>query len=164
MEFTKITNSLEGDNQTMMVVLWDLGPSKPEAPKRPVAPKGNAGDPEFDLALIEFKQEIEDYEAALKAYRQAKIDFAKFQERYGGPYEITQWSVDAADTLARDPNRYCISSRTRGYERAKNGGLPAGLKPGHGHAENLRRQQEGYADLEEARRRDPVFGTQEVRP
>jgi hypothetical protein len=37
------------------------------------------------------------------------------------------------------------------------------VKEGHGQAEIERRRREGDMDLEEARRRDPVFGQQELR-
>jgi hypothetical protein len=156
------------------VWLWDLGPPKPELPKRPEAPSGKENDPKYDLAMIDFREAIVDYEIALKAYRQAKIEYDDFAKRYGGPYEIRFWSADAQDALANDARavkekrqsapRYAVSSRTRGHEKLKNGGLPATMKPGHGHAENLRRMAEGEADLAEAKRRDPVFGEQEMRP
>lgn len=161
--FTKITSNNEVDNQSMIVVLWDLGPSKPVPPERPTPPKGEIGDPLHDLAVIEFKQELEDYEAALKTFRQAKTEFADFQKRYGGPIEIERYSCDAQDALDRDSKRYVISSRTRGHEKLKNRGLPIGVKPGHGQDENMRRRAEGEADLEQLRRADPVFGTQEAR-
>jgi hypothetical protein len=151
------------DQGDMMVYLWDLGPKEPKAPKRPDVPQGKEGNPEYDLAVIEFKEKLEGYEQALKEFRRAKDDHAAFRKTYGGPYEIRMWSCDAADALARDEHRYRISSRTRGYEKLKNRGLPEGLTPGHGHEENLRREQEGDAELLAARRRDPVFGTQEMR-
>lgn len=163
LEFTKVTSNNEVDNASMMVVLWDLGPSKPEAPKRPKAPKGNEGEPEYDLALVDFRMEMEDYETALRKHKADKIAYAKFEKDYGGAYEITMWSVDAHDALERDPKRYCISSKTRGHGRLKNGGLPIGVKPGHGQSEVERRAREGDADLEVLRRADPVFGTQEAR-
>lgn len=161
--FTRITSNNAADNASMKVWLWDLGPSKPEAPKRPKAPVGKEGDPEYDLAMVDFREALGDYETGLKAYKQAKLDYADFEKRFGGPYEILMWSCDASDALDRAPKRYHISARTRGHEKAKNGGLPAGVQPGHGHAENLRRMAEGDADLAAAMRRDPVFGEQEMR-
>jgi len=59
--------------------------------------------------------------------------------------------------------RYYLASRTRGYGELPNGGLPPGLTPGHKHAENIRREQDGDADMLYARRKDPVFGEQELR-
>ena len=50
MEFTTITNTLAPELAKTYVVLWDIGPSKPVAPKRsPEVPKGKEGDPEHDL-------------------------------------------------------------------------------------------------------------------
>lgn len=156
--------ALANARQVSKVVLWDLGPGKPVMPKRPDVPEGKPGEPKYDLAMIEFKEVADDYARALAAFRQAKIDFEDWQKRYGGPYEIEQWSCDAQDTLQRAPGRYVISHKTRGHGHLKNHGLPPGVKPGHGQAEQERRAAEGDADLNAARRADPVFGNQEVRP
>jgi hypothetical protein len=161
------------------VILWDIGPTKPVAPKRPTVPKvfkeSKEGDPDYDLAKIDFAEQLEDYQEALKAWKKAKADFADWHKQNGGPIEIPFWSCDAADALARDAAaapidedgnkqlRYFISSRTRGYSALPNRGLPAGRKPGHGQGELERRMREGDADLAAARRADPVFGTQETR-
>jgi hypothetical protein len=154
------------------VIMWDCGPPEPQPPKRPKPPKGTEGDPEYDLALVEFREQLGEYELALQAYKQAKLDYAAFQKRYGGPYEIPMWSADANDALDRDQRavkegrqaelRYFISSKTRGYEKLKNGGLPKGKEPGHGQAENLRREAESNSELAAAMRADPVFGEQEI--
>lgn len=151
------------DRGTQMVVLWDLGPQKPVAPKRPTAPKGKDGDPEFDLAKVEFQEELEAYQVALKAHQKAKTEYAGWLENVGGPIEQTKWSVDAADALARDPKRYCISASTRGHSNLPNRGLPEGVKPGKGHLEEQRRIAAGESDLEQLKKRDPVFGEQELR-
>ena len=151
------------DRGTQMVVLWDLGPEKPVAPKRPAAPKGKEGEPEYDLAKVEFQEQLDDYQAALKAYSKAKADYADWLKRVGGPIELTMWSCDAADSLARDAKRYCISASTRGHSHLPNHGLPEGRKPGNGHVEQQRRIAAGEADMEQLRRRDPVFGQQELR-
>ena len=162
--------AMAGAREISQVWLWDCGPPKPVMPKRPDLPKGKPGEPEYDLAMIEFASVKEDYEAALKNYRHLKDEFADFDRRYGGPYLFSQWSCDAQDTLANDGRavsegrqarlRYFVSSRTRGYERVPNGGLPEGMKPGHGHEENLRREREGDADMAYARKSDPVFGNE----
>ena len=162
-EFTKLNGdgdfgAMAANENISQVFLWDLGPVKPLPPERPTPPKGKEGDPEFDLAKIEFREIMEDYDKALRAYGQAKKDFADFEQRYGGPVERNMWSCDANDALARDPTRYILSSRTRGYHHLKNRGLPAGVEPGHGQGEQERREREGDADLMEARRNDPVFG------
>lgn len=162
--FTRVTSNNATDNALLMVWLWDLGPAKPVIPDRPKAPTEKEGTPAHDLAMVDFREAIADYELALAAYKKAKVEYADFIKRYGGAYEIQQWSCDASDALTRAPTRYCISSRTRGHERDKNHGLPPGVKPGHGQAELERREREGTAELEAIRRADPVFGTHEARP
>lgn len=164
LEFTTITNTLGPELAKTYVMLWDIGPTKPVAPKRPVAPKGKEGDPEHDLAVIEFKQELEDYDAELKAFKSAKAEYADWQKRQGGAVELRMFSCDAYDALERSPKRYFISASTRGYEKLKNSGLPEGHQPGHGHEENIRRAQAGEAEFAAARASDPVFGNPELRP
>ena len=132
------------------------------------------GDPEYDLAKIEMSDALDDYAEALKRWKQEKIDFAAWHRRNDGPIELSFWSCDAADALARDAAavaegrqaelRYYLSARTRGHGNRPNRGLPEGRKPGKGQAELERRAREGDADLVEARRADPVFGQQEIRP
>jgi hypothetical protein len=160
------------------VILWDIGPPKPVAPKRPAIPeilkKGKEGDAEYDLAKIEMAELLEDYATALKRWKQDKIDSADWHKRNDGPVELSFWSCDAADALARDATavaegrqselRYYVSARTRGHGNRPNRGLPEGRKPGKGQAELERREREGDADLVAARRADPVFGQQEIRP
>lgn len=173
-EFIKINSNMTTDADSSQVWLWDCGPPKPEPPKRPVAPKGKEGEPEFDLSMIEFGEALIEYGAQLKTYSARKVEHADFVRRYGGPYLIKWWSADAKDALDNDGRavaegrqtrrRYFMSSRTRGHEKLPNGGLPENMRPGHGHAENLRREEEGDAELVQARRTDPIFGAQELRP
>ena len=163
-EFTKVTNSLAPELAKTYVVLWDIGPGKPEAPKKPAVPKGKEGEAEYELAMVDFKEELEAYTEAIKAYGRAKIEYAKWQKDQGGAIELQMFSCDAQDALTRDPDRYHISASTRGHEKLKNHGLPVGHKPGKGQAENLRRTQEGVAEYEAARRADPIFGNPELRP
>lgn len=163
-EFTRVTNSLAPELAKTYVVLWDIGPTKPEAPKKPALPKGKEGEPEFDLAMIDFKEALEEYADGLKAYGRAKIEYAKWQKDQGGAIELKMFSCDAHDALARDPKRYHISASTRGHEKLKNHGLPDGHKPGKGQAENIRRAEEGQAEFAAARARDPIFGNPELRP
>lgn len=161
------------------VILWDIGPAKPVAPKRPTVPKvfkeSKEGDPEYDLAKIDFAEQLEEYQDALKAWKRNKADHAEWHKANGGPVELTFWSCDAFDALDRDAKnapvddegnkqlRYFISARTRGHSHLPNRGLPQGKKPGHGQSELERRMREGDADLMAARRADPVFGNQETR-
>jgi hypothetical protein len=158
------------------VILWDVGPMKPVAPKRPSIPeilkKGKEGDAEYDLAKIEMAELLEDYATALKRWKQDKIEYAAWGDR--GAIELPFWSCDAADALANDAKavadgrqaslRYYISARTRGHGNLPNLGLPEGKKPGKAQAEQERRAREGDADLVAARKADPVFGQQEIRP
>jgi hypothetical protein len=176
-EHVKLSNVSDGlaamaDRERSMIYLWDCGPSEPKAPVRPKAPKGQEGEPEYDLAMVEFRRAIIDYEEGLKTWNARKIEYAQFLRQYGGPYEIKMWSVDARDALERDAlaveegrqdkKRYCLSARTRGYSNLPNGGLPLNMKPGHGHAENMRREREGEADTASIMRSDPVFGGLEL--
>jgi hypothetical protein len=134
---------------------------------------GKEGNPEYELAKVEFAEALEDYQAALKAWKKAKDDHAEWHKRNDGPVEIQMWSCDAHDALMRDQTavtegrqamrRYYVSSRTRGNTNLPNRGLPDGLKPGSGQAELERRMREGDADLLAARAADPVFGQQEIR-
>lgn len=163
-EGVKQSGDLVGAAELQYVWLWDTGPVKPKLPDKPIAPKsGKEGDPEYELAMVEFKETLSDYEAARAQYRRELKDHADWWKKFGGPFEMRMFSCDAHDALARGGARYAISSRTRGHERLKNGGLPVGMKPGPAHAENLRRQEAGESDLAEARRKDPVFGQQEMR-
>lgn len=167
-EFSKYRSNLIDAHAAMKVWLWDMGPEKPVAPKRPAVPKGREGDPEYDLALLEFKEQLEQYEDGLRRYRAAKVEYAEFERNMGGPVEMLMWSTDAGDALRADHRaveqrrqtkpRWCISARTRGYEKLPNGGLPEGLKPGHGQQANIERQIAGDKEFLAAMKADPVFG------
>lgn len=172
-EYVKYSNPLIEANASMRVWLWDCGPEKPVQPQRPEPPTGKQGDPEFDLATIEFREALENYDEALRRWGQEKKDYAEFQKRMGGPVEFWQWSVDARDSFRHDAKavaegrqkkiRYYLSSRTKGYEKLKNRGLPIGMKPGHGHQANLERQIAGDKEFLAALKADPHFG-QELTP
>lgn len=143
------------DLPKMMVRVWDLGPSVPDTPDKPALPTGKEGSPEHDLALIDFKAAIANYETALKAFGQAKKDFAEWQKTYGGPYEKEMYSVDAREALEIEPERYLVSD-----DRLPNHGLPKGRKPGKWHHEEKQRQEELRRFTAQQRARDPVFGSQ----
>lgn len=147
--------ALVADQHSMMVRLWDLGPSEAEMPARPETPKAKEGSPEHDLAMIDFRADLANYETALKAFSQAKKDFAAWQETFGGPYEIEMYSVDAREALAIAPDRYLVSD-----DRLPNHGLPRGRKPGKWHAEEKQHQEELKRFTAQQRARDPVFGSQ----
>lgn len=165
------------DQGSMHVWMWDMGPPKPVLPARPKAPTEKEGTPAYDLAMIDFREAISEYESAMQTYKRARDEFKDFETRFGGPHEIMQFSCDALETLfgvpkqegiparpPRDAKRYCISSRTRGYANLKNRGLPIGVKPSHGQAAQELREAAGEAEFAAIRRADPVFGNQEARP
>jgi hypothetical protein len=164
-------SDIDQDRQAQMVWLWDCGPEKPAVPTRIKVPSGKAGDPEHDLALIEFREQLGDYEAALKAHRKAKIEYDEFMRAQGGPVEVKMWSVNAQDALRADNKaveegrqagrRWFISSRTRGYSNLPNDGLPPGVRPGRGQIENRQREQSAMESFQQAKRSDPAFGEME---
>lgn len=177
-EGVKLTGLPEGwanAQALQQVILWDIGPEEPIEPKVMAVPKGNDGEPAYELAKVRFGVAMKKYKAALEAYDRAVTEFEDWHRRNGGPIEITFWSCDANDALERDAKavadknslqvkrRYYISARTRGYGKLPNRGLPEGMHPGHGQAELERRQREGDADMAAALRADPVFGNPELR-
>jgi len=165
---TTDNRELEAESEAQQVYLWDIGPEKPIQPRRPETPKGKEGEPAFELAMIDFRDELEAYTTALKDHAQRAREYERFQRDHGGPIELQRWSVDAQDALMNDGAavtdkrqtrlRYYISSRTRGYAKLLNFGLPEGMKPGRGHAENLRREKEAQQEFQKVRKSDPVFG------
>lgn len=167
-EFSKFRSNLIDAHADMKVWLWDCGPEEPDLPDPPDAPTGKEGDPKYDLAKLVFKRKLRDYEEALLRFERDLAEFRDFQKRYGGPIEMMQWSCDAQDTLRNDANavkegrqaktRWHLSSRTRGHDKLKNGGLPLGMKPGHGHQASIERQIAGEKEFVAAMKADPVFG------
>lgn len=154
------------DQQT--VWMWDCGPEEPELPTPPDPPSGKDGDPKYDLAKIGYKRQLRAYEEALEDFERRTAEFKVWKKQQGGPIERQFWSVDARDAMAHDARaveegrqtkpRYYVSSRTRGHTHLKNGGLPAGMKPGKGHQANLEREIAGEAEFKKALAADPVFG------
>jgi len=172
-EHTKLSGSLLAFNGPMQVWLWDCGPEQPMLPEAPEPPTGKAGDPQFDLAKIKYKRALRAYEEELVTYDKQVAEYKDYAARFGGPVEYQFFSVDARDALAADARavsegrqtrpRWHISARTRGYEKVHNGGLPAGLKPGHGHQANLERQISSDREFLSALKADPHFKL-EARP
>ena len=72
--------ALAGMRTNSEVWMWDTGPEKPVQPKRPPVPKGREGDPDFDLALIEFKRELAEYTAALEQYGADKRQYEQYKK------------------------------------------------------------------------------------
>ena len=171
-EFSKYTSTLIDAHAASKVWLWDCGPEKPKQPVRPDEPHGKKGDPDYELAVIEWEEVKEKYADDMKRFRRMKEERAAWETHMGGPIERMMWSVDARDALANDARavqegrqsrlRYYISSRTRGYEKLKNRGLPIGLTPGHGHQAEVERQIAGDKEFVAALKADPQFG-QEIR-
>lgn len=162
-----------GNEAIARVYLWDVGPEKPTQPKRPEAPRGKQGDPDYELAKIEFEDVLADYRDTLERFKKDKKDHAAWHARNGGPIEYLQDHPNAVEALDNDARavaegrqtqlRWYVSSRTRNKSRLPNRGLPEGMKPGHGQADQERRASEGENDLIAARRADPVFGQAELR-
>lgn len=147
------------DRHTLMVKVWDTGPVAPEPPEKPALPTGKEGSPEHDLALIEFKAGLANYETALIAFGKSKKDFAEWHKTYQGAYEIEMFSVNAREALQIEPTRYFVSD-----DRLPNHGLPKGRKPGKWHADQLERQEEAQRSFARTMARDPVFGNQGATP
>lgn len=167
-EFSKYRSNLIDAHADMKVWLWDCGPEQPDMPDPPKAPEGKEGDPKYDLAKIQFKRSLRAYEDSLLAFEKAEIDFKAWHRQNGGPIEVMLWSCDAQDALRHDAEavaegrqskqRWLLSSRTRGYDKLKNYGLPPGVKPGHGHQAAMERQLAGEKEFVKALQADPVFG------
>lgn len=185
--------SLIQDQELSKVVLWDLGPAEPgkgdiKMPEPPVPPKGQPGEPAFDVAMVTFEPRLRAYKKAVALYAAAVEDYEDWQERWGGPYERHGlFSCEAHDDMhngrcrkckdckdweaqkgtsrvgpyaACTNSRYRISASTRGRGdlKERNNGLPEGMKPGHGHRLLMERIAAGNDDRLQMQRRDPVFG------
>jgi hypothetical protein len=170
-EFSRFRSNLIDAHADMKVWLWDCGPEEPDMPDTPEMPSGKDG-PALDLARLQYKRKLAAYEQALLKFERDSAEYADWTKRYGGPIEVIQWSCDARDTLKYDAlavtegrqtkPRWHLSSRTRGYDKLKNLGLPLGQKPGHGHQAAIERQLAGEKEFVAALKADPVFG-QETR-
>jgi hypothetical protein len=143
------------DTNSLMVKVWDTGPLAPNAPSKPALPTGKEGSPDYDLAMIEFKGELAAYEKALVGYGAQKRDHADWHAKYGGPYEIEMYSIDAREALMIAPDRYFVSD-----SRIKNHGLPEKRKPGKWHEDQKQLRAEASRMSARDMKRDPVFGSQ----
>lgn len=133
------------DAPPMYFQIWDLGPSEPVAPTRPKPPKGDVGEPEHDLAMIDFKRELAAYETGLETYGRQKREYLEWNDRFGGPYQIAWLSPDAREAMQNDPKRYVEK-------------LAKGVKPGKWQAEQEARLAQAERDMKTLAARDPVFG------
>ena len=98
-------------NNNLKVKVWDLGPTRPEAPIAPTAPleaefKGASRVADFAVAQIKFEDALVDYKTALRAYAAARDEYDRWRRDNGGPVEIEMWIVLAQEAMARDPHRY----------------------------------------------------------
>jgi hypothetical protein len=166
-EFSSYSTEMIDYHRSMQVWLWDAGPTEPDLPLPPEPPDGKAGEPRYDLAVIQFGRKLAAYKESLIRYERDLDEFNEWTRQNGGPIEQKFWSTDARDALINDRRaveqgrqrrrRWYLSSRTRGHSDLPNGGLPAGATPGHGHQANLERQIAGEKEFLAARKSDPVF-------
>ena len=172
-EYSSYSNNLIDEHGKSKVWLWDLGPEEPMPPQEPIPPAIPATDPKFHLENLRHSRAVKRFEAELLIYERNETEFQQWHRNVRGPVELMMWSCDATDALKHDAKavaderqkrpRYYVSSRTRGWEKTKNLGLPNGVEPGEGHRENLERQLAGHKEFVEILKSDPQFG-QESRP
>jgi hypothetical protein len=172
-EFSSYSNNLIDELNKSKVFVWDCGPEEPILPDEPEPPALPFGDARYQLEALRHKRAVRHYEDELLRFEAREKEFQHWQTNVRGPVELMMWSTDARDALEHDARaveqgrqkkrRYYISSRTRGYEKTRNLGLPNNIEPGPGHQENLERQLAGEKEFVEVLKRDPQFG-QETRP
>jgi hypothetical protein len=139
-----------------------MPPTEPEPPGLPFA------DPKYHLENLRHKRAVKRFEDELIIYERNETEFQHWHRNVRGPVELVMWSCDARDALEHDGRavadkrqkklRYYISSRTKGYEKTQNFGLPKDVEPGPGHQDNLLRQFAGEKEFIEALKKDPQFG------
>jgi hypothetical protein len=167
-EFSSYTNNLIDALNQSKVFLWDLGPEEPIPPEEPEPPALPFGDSKYQLEHLRHRRAVKRFEDELAIYDRNEREFQHWHKNVRGPVEIMMWSTDARDALEHDARavddkrqhkrRYYISSKTRGYEKIKNLGLPLGIEPGEGHRDNLERQLAGEKEFIEVLKKDPQFG------
>ena len=167
-EFSSYSSNLIDELGKSKVYLWDIGPEEPAPPDEPIPPALPITDPKYHLENLRHKRAVKRFEDELLIYERNETEFQNWHRNVRGPVELMMWSCDARDALEHDGRavaenrqkklRYYISSRTRGYEKAKNFGLPIGVEPGAGHQDNLLRQFAGEKEFIEVLKKDPQFG------
>jgi hypothetical protein len=172
-EFSSYSNNLIDELSKSKVWLWDCGPEEPIIPEEPEPPAVPIADPKYHLENLRHKRAVKRFEDELLIYERNEAEFQNWHRNIRGPVELLMWSCDARDAMEHDARavkdgrqkkqRYYVSSRTRGYERTKNLGLPNDVQPGVGHRENMERQLAGEKEFIEILKADPQFG-QENRP
>jgi hypothetical protein len=150
------------------VWLWDCGPEEPLPPDEPEPPALSFADPKYHLENLRHKRAVKRFEEDLITYDRLEREYQNWHKNIRGPVEVSMWSPNARDALEHDmravkdgrqkKRRWYLSARTRGSERLKNYGLPAGIEPGPGHQENLERAIAGDKEFIAALKSDPHFG------
>jgi hypothetical protein len=173
-EFSSYTNNMLDEHAKSKVWLWDCGPEEPALPEEPDPPTLPVTDPRYPLEQLRHRRTVKNYEEELVRFDAREREHKHWHTNVRGPVELMMWSTDARDALAHDARavaegrqqklRYYISSRTRGYERIKNLGLPRDVVPGEGHQENIERQLAGHKEFAEILKSDPQFGQEAPRP
>lgn len=127
------------------VDIWDLGPSRPTAPKEPAAVDTKLKGADLAIAEVEYEDAIDFYKRDLRAYAELKRNHEHWHRSNGGPLKVELWGVDARHAMEREPDRYKLD-------------LPKGAKPGKAQldAEEMARLE--GVELAQARDRDPNFG------
>lgn len=146
-----VDDDTRSDLNSMIVKIWDLGPKAPTIPVKPDLPTAKEGTPQYDLAMIDFRGELSQYETGLKAYAQEKKDFDEWHRVYAGPYQIEMYSVNAREAIQIEPGRYVAE-------------LPKGRKPGKWHADQQQARVEAKRTFAQTIARDPIFGNQGAQP
>jgi len=167
-EFSSYSSNLLDELGKSKIYVWDCGPEEPMPPEEPIPPALPITDPKYHLENLRHKRAVKRFEDELVTYDRNEREFQHWQRNVRGPVELMMWSCDARDALEHDARavtenrqkklRYYISSRTRGYEKARNFGLPDGVEPGAGHQDNLLRQIAGEKEFIEVLKKDPQFG------
>ena len=167
-EFSSYSSNLIDELGKSKVYLWDIGPEEPMPPTEPEPPALPFADPKYHLENLRHKRAVKRFEDELIIYERNEAEFQHWHRNVRGPVELVMWSCDARDALEHDGRavadkrqkklRYYISSRTKGYEKTQNFGLPKDVEPGPGHQDNLLRQFAGEKEFVEALKKDPQFG------
>lgn len=137
-------NRVKANNK---VDLWDMGPTRPQAPEKPAEPdKAKLKGADLAAAEVEFEDAMERYKDGLRGWTAAKKAHRDWHEEKGGPRKIELWAVDATHAMSVDPERFKLD-------------LPKGQMPGREQIEAEERaaaEQDAMLRMKEV---DPQFGT-----